>query len=111
MLTKMVTEKQSYEDALAKAQELGFAESDPSNDVDGIDAAYKVVILTQFAFGMNLNLENIETKGIRGLASEDIEMAQQLGYIIKLIGQSEMKEGSVSAEVGPVLVPKTRTME
>lgn len=110
MLTKMVTEKQSYEDALAKAQELGFAESDPSNDVDGIDAAYKVVILTQFAFGMNLNLENIETKGIRGLASEDIEMAQQLGYIIKLIGQSEMKEGSVSAEVGPVLVPKTHPL-
>ena len=106
MLTKMVTEKQSYEDALAQAQALGFAESDPSNDVDGIDAAYKVVILTQFAFGMNINLANIDTRGIRGLASEDIEMAQQLGYIIKLIGSSEMKAGSVSAEVGPVLVPK-----
>lgn len=105
MLTKMVSEKLTYETALEQAQELGFAESDPTNDVDGIDAAYKMVILTQFAFGMTLPLSDIETKGIRGLALEDIEMAHQLGYTIKLIGSSSMLEESVTAEVGPVLVP------
>lgn len=110
MLTKMVSEKLTYETALEQAQKLGFAESDPTNDVDGIDAAYKMVILTQFAFGMTLHLSDIETKGIRGLALEDIEMAQQLGYTIKLIGSSSMLEESVTAEVGPVLVPSNHPL-
>ncbi|MFC0233190.1 homoserine dehydrogenase [Vagococcus entomophilus] len=110
MLTKMVSEKLTYETALEQAQQLGFAESDPTNDVDGIDAAYKMVILTQFAFGMTLHLSDIETKGIRGLALEDIEMAHQLGYTIKLIGSSSMLEESVTAEVGPVLVPSNHPL-
>ena len=56
MMTKMVEEGWTYEDALAEAQRLGYAESDPTNDVEGIDAAYKMVILSQFAFGMNIHL-------------------------------------------------------
>lgn len=106
MLTKMVTEQKSYEEVLAQAQALGFAESDPTNDVEGIDAAYKMVILSQFAFGMNLSLKDIETVGIKGIAAEDVEMAQQLGYVIKLVGSSEMVQESVHAEVGPMLVAR-----
>lgn len=105
MLTKMANEGWSYEQALDEAQALGFAESDPTNDVDGIDAAYKVAILTQFAFGMSIDLDDIDKKGIRGMSSDDIQMAQQLGYIVKLLGSSKKTNGSVAAEVGPVLVP------
>ncbi|EKZ7092423.1 homoserine dehydrogenase, partial [Listeria monocytogenes] len=89
MLTKMTTEKKSYEEVLAEAQALGFAESDPTNDVDGIDAARKMVIMTRLAFGMNVNLDNVETNGIRGISPEDIEVAYQLGYKIKLVGTAE----------------------
>ncbi|MEI5995508.1 homoserine dehydrogenase [Candidatus Enterococcus mansonii] len=106
MLTQMVSEKKSYEQALKEAQELGFAESDPTNDVDGIDAAYKMVILSQFAFGMNITLDQVDTRGIRGLSLDDVEMAAQLGYEIKLIGSSENTKGSIAVEVGPMLVAK-----
>lgn len=106
MLTQMVSEKKSYEQALKEAQELGFAESDPTNDVDGIDAAYKMVLLSQFAFGMNVELDQVDTRGIRGLSLDDVEMAAQLGYEIKLIGSSENNNGSVAVEVGPMLVAK-----
>jgi len=65
MMTKMVEEGWSYDDALAEAQRLGFAESDPTNDVDGIDAAYKMVILSQFAFGMKVAFDDVAHKGTR----------------------------------------------
>ncbi|MGC6767822.1 homoserine dehydrogenase [Enterococcus sp. LJL128] len=104
MLTKMVSEKKTYDAALKEAQELGFAESDPTNDVDGIDAAYKMVILSQFAFGMNISLDQIDTRGIRGISSDDVAMASHLGYEIKLIGSSEKSNGGIAAEVAPMLV-------
>lgn len=110
MLTKMTNEHQSYEEALKEAQELGFAESDPTNDVDGIDAARKMVILTRLAFGMNVELDQIETKGIRNLKSIDIETAKKLGYRIKLIGTAEENNGGVSVSVGPILVPETHPL-
>ncbi|MBE9388893.1 homoserine dehydrogenase [Vagococcus salmoninarum] len=110
MLSKMATEGSTYEEALAEAQSLGFAESDPTNDVDGIDAAYKVAILSQFAFGMSLEVGDIEQQGIRGIAQADIQMAQQLGYEVKLIGSAEKNQGSVSANVGPVLVAKSHPL-
>ncbi|MDH6365105.1 homoserine dehydrogenase [Enterococcus sp. PF1-24] len=106
MLTKMVSEGLSYETALAQAQALGFAESDPTNDVDGIDAAYKMVILSQFGFGMNINMNMVAIKGIRGLPLADVAMADKLGYEIKLIGSSEKQGDSIYAEVCPTLVPK-----
>lgn len=107
MLTQMVSEKKSYDQALKEAQELGFAESDPTNDVDGIDAAYKMVILSQFAFGMNITLNQVDIRGIRGLSLDDVEMANHLGYEIKLIGSSEKQKESISVEVGPMLVAKS----
>ena len=110
MLTKMTNEHQSYEEALKEAQELGFAESDPTNDVDGIDAARKMVILTRLAFGMNVELDQIETKGIRNLKSIDIETAKKLGYRIKLIGTAEENNGGVSVSVGPILVPEAHPL-
>ena len=105
ILSKMTSEGKTYEEALKEAQELGFAESDPTNDVDGIDAARKMVILTRLAFGMNVELEQIETKGIRDLQQEDIQMAGKLGYKIKLIGSAIQIGKNISVDVGPVLVP------
>ena len=105
MLTKMVQAHRTYDETLKEAQELGFAESDPTNDVDGIDAAYKMVILSKFAFGMSITMDQVKIKGIRGLAAEDVSIADQLGYTVKLIGSTIKNDDTISVEVGPVLVP------
>ena len=110
MMTKMVEEGWSYEDALAKAQELGYAESDPTNDVDGIDAAYKMVILSQFAFGMNVQFDQVGHKGIRNITPEDVAVAQSLGYVIKLVGSIEETPSGLSAEVTPTILPKAHPL-
>ena len=106
MMTKMVEEGWSYEDALAKAQELGYAESDPTNDVDGIDAAYKMVILSQFAFGMNVQFDQVGHKGISQITPQDVSVAQSLGYVIKLVGSIVETESGIAAEVTPTFLPK-----
>lgn len=106
MMTKMVEEGWSYEDALARAQELGYAESDPTNDVDGIDAAYKAVILSQFGFGMTIKFEDVSHKGIRDITPEDVSVAQRLGYIIKLVATIEETPSGIAAEVSPTFLPK-----
>src|SRR5699024_10926246 len=93
MLTKMQEESYSYEEALRLAQELGFAESDPTGDVEGLDAARKMVILTKLAFGQSIRLDELDTKGISNILLEDFELAQQLGYTIKLIGSAKVEEG------------------
>ena len=110
MMTQMVEEGWSYEDALAKAQELGYAESDPTNDVDGIDAAYKMVILSQFAFGMNVQFDQVGHKGIRNITPEDVAVAQSLGYVIKLVGSIEETPSGLSAEVTPTFLPKAHPL-
>ena len=110
MMTKMVEEGWSYEDALAKAQELGYAESDPTNDVDGIDAAYKMVILSQCAFGMNVQFDQVGHKGIRNITPEDVAVAQSLGYVIKLVGSIEETPSGLSAEVTPTFLPKAHPL-
>ncbi|WP_239255136.1 homoserine dehydrogenase [Listeria ilorinensis] len=110
MLTKMTTEKKSYDEVLKEAQELGFAEADPTSDVDGIDAARKMVILTRLAFGMNVKLEDVETVGIRGISPQDIAIAYQLGYKIKLVGRAEENNGTVNVNVGPVLLPRAHPL-
>ena len=110
MMTKMVEEGWSYEDALAKAEELGYAESDPTNDVDGIDAAYKMVILSQFAFGMNVQFDQVGHKGIRNITPEDVAVAQSLGYVIKLVGSIEETPSGLSAEVTPTFLPKAHPL-
>ncbi|WEV45698.1 homoserine dehydrogenase [Streptococcaceae bacterium ESL0687] len=110
MMTKMVDQGWSYDKALEIAQELGFAESDPTNDVDGIDAAYKLVILSQFAFGMTIDIDQISKAGIRNISPEDVATASKLGYVIKLLGTLEEVESGLFAEVSPVFLPKNHTL-
>lgn len=110
MLTKMVENKMDYSAALDEAQALGFAESDPTNDVDGIDAAYKMIILGAFAFGMTITLDDLKIQGIRDLALEDVFSAQSLGYEVKLIGEVKKETEGISASVGPVLIPRTHPL-
>ena len=110
MMTKMVEEGWSYDDALAEAQRLGFAESDPTNDVDGIDAAYKMVILSQFAFGMKVAFDDVAHKGIRNITPEDVTVAQELGYVVKLVGSIEETPSGIVAEVTPTFLPKAHPL-
>lgn len=110
MLTKMTSEGLTYNDALQQAQALGFAESDPTNDVDGIDAARKMVILTRLSFGMNVSLDDVSATGIRNLTVDEIKLADQLGYTIKLLGISEETNGAVDVCVTPTLLPKTHPL-
>ncbi|WP_461244396.1 homoserine dehydrogenase [Secundilactobacillus muriivasis] len=105
ILTQMQRKNWSYDQALKKAQELGFAESDPTNDVAGIDAAYKMVILSQFSYGTHLKLDDMSVEGIQTISLKDVEQADAFGYTIKLLGISRRINGGVFAEVGPVLVP------
>lgn len=110
MLTKMLEEGWSYEAALSEAQQLGFAESDPTNDVDGIDAAYKMTILSQFAFGMTVKFEDVVHQGIRKITPEDVTVAQQLGYVVKLVGSIEETKSGLAAEVTPTFLPKSHPL-
>ncbi|QDK71264.1 homoserine dehydrogenase [Lactococcus protaetiae] len=110
MMSKMVEEAWSYDEALQVAQELGYAESDPTNDVDGIDAGYKLAILSEFAFGMSLSASEVQHSGIREIDKSDVEIAQQLGYVIKLVGEIVEVESGIFAEVSPTFIPKTHPL-
>ncbi|MDR0691390.1 MAG: homoserine dehydrogenase [Streptococcaceae bacterium] len=110
MLTQMSQEGKTYDEALTSAQELGFAEADPTNDVDGIDAAYKMVILTAFAYGMKISLDSVEKQGIRALQSQDVKNANLLGYVFKLIGCSRKQKAGVDVSVAPALVSKSHLL-
>ncbi|MDR1606006.1 MAG: homoserine dehydrogenase [Streptococcaceae bacterium] len=106
MMTKMVDEGWTYDQALAEASRLGYAESDPTNDVDGIDAAYKMVLLSQFAFGMTIDFEKVRHEGIRKITPEDVKLAQKLGFVIKLVGEIVERESGIYAEVVPTFLPQ-----
>ena len=110
MMTKMVDEGWTYEAALAEAQALGYAESDPTNDVEGIDAAYKAVILSQFGFGMTIDFDQVAHQGISSITPDDVSVAQQLGYVIKLVGSVEETESGIFAEVSPTFLPKSHPL-
>ncbi|CAD7359922.1 MULTISPECIES: homoserine dehydrogenase [Staphylococcus] len=104
ILTKMTEEGTPYEDALKEAQDLGFAEADPTDDVEGIDAARKVVITSYLSFNQVINLKDVETEGISGVTTHDIDAAKALGYKIKLIGKGAYVSGKVEASVKPTLI-------
>lgn len=105
ILTKMSNEGTTYSDAIDQAKALGFAEADPSSDVEGFDAARKMVILSSLAFSMNIELSDVYTEGITKISQEDIEYAKQLGYTIKLLGLATRTNGEVEVSVQPTLVP------
>ncbi|KLJ87921.1 homoserine dehydrogenase [Streptococcus agalactiae] len=104
MLTKMFEEGWSYEQALKKAQELGYAESDSTNDVEGIDTAYKATILSQFGFGMPIDFDDVNYKGISSIRSEDVEVAQEMGFAIKLVADLRETPTGISVDVSPTLI-------
>ncbi|MBQ3118421.1 MAG: homoserine dehydrogenase [Clostridia bacterium] len=107
ILTKMFAEGTSFESALAEAQELGYAERNPSADVDGHDACRKTAILSSLATGTFVDYNDIPTEGIRNISTTDVLFADKLGYVIKLIGAAEIDEaGKISAIVAPRLVSK-----
>ncbi|PEI92901.1 homoserine dehydrogenase [Bacillus pseudomycoides] len=105
ILTKMSQNGWSYEQALQEAQKLGFAESDPSADVDGLDAARKVVILANLGFSMNVSLDDVHVRGIRNVEKEDLEMAEKLGFTMKLVGKAEKQGSAINLSVAPTLLP------
>lgn len=106
ILTQMSENELTYNEALQQAQELGLAETDPTNDVSGKDAGYKMAILTQFAFGVTVPLENIFVAGITQITKADILRAQKWGYVIKLIGQARSVDDKLSVSVEPMFVRK-----
>lgn len=107
ILTKMFSEGASFESALSEAQNLGYAERNPSADVDGHDACRKTAILTSLATGKFIDYKDIPTEGISGISTTDVLFAEKIGYVIKLIGASKIAEdGKVTAIVAPRLVSK-----
>lgn len=106
ILTKMAEEGSELDEALALAQEKGYAEADPTADVDGYDAQYKLAILGSIGFHQTLSPSKVYREGIRLIAKRDMEFADLLGYRIKLLGIVESLESGVSARVHPTLIPK-----
>lgn len=105
ILTQMSENGLEYEQAVKQAQELGFAEADPSSDVNGDDAAYKIAILSTIAFRQRINLKDIPKEGITKISREDINYAKELGYSIKLLASSVRKNNEIELRVHPAFVP------
>ena len=110
ILSKMTREQTSFEDALAEAQRLGFAEADSTDDVEGIDAARKVVITSYLSFNQVIKLNDVKVKGISKTTLSDINVADKLGYKIKLIGKSTYHHREVNASVEPTLIHKSHQL-
>ncbi|ACX63834.1 homoserine dehydrogenase [Paenibacillus sp. FSL H8-0457] len=106
ILTKMSQEGASYEDVLAEAQELGYAEADPTSDVEGLDAARKMAILGTLGFRTNVELQDVSVKGISQVTKDDIAYAKRLGYEMKLLGIAERQDDEFSISVQPTMVRK-----
>jgi homoserine dehydrogenase len=106
ILTQMQEEHRSFDDVLAEAQAKGYAETDPTFDIDGFDTAHKLALLTSLAFGTRVALSEIDVEGIRTITQADIEAADDLGYRIKLLGVALMTESGIEQRVHPAMVPK-----
>ncbi len=105
ILTEMRDKGRSFEDVLKEAQALGYAEADPTFDVEGIDAAHKLTILGSIAFGIPLNFEKTYTEGISTISTDDVEYAKELGYEIKHLGIARKVDAGIEMRVHPTLVP------
>lgn len=111
ILTKMDVDKSSYDDVLKEAQKLGYAEADPTSDVEGFDAAYKLATLATISFNKRIKIEEVYREGISKVRAEDIEYANELGYKIKLIAHAEMlDEENADVRVHPMFVSKNTTL-
>lgn len=110
ILSSMQQEGKSFEEALAEAQALGYAEADPTFDVEGIDAAHKLTILSAIAFGVPLSFDKVYTEGISRVTIDDIRQAEALGYVIKHLGITRRTEEGLELRVHPTLIPKQRLL-
>ena len=111
ILTKMIRENMAFDDALVLAQQLGYAERNPSADVDGHDACRKICILASLCFGKHVYPEQVRTEGITKITLSDVEYANLAGYVIKLIGHSKLlDDGKITANVYPALVPASNQL-
>lgn len=108
ILTEMKENNLAFEVALKQAQELGFAEADPTFDIEGVDAAHKITILASIAFGIPVNFNAAHIEGISNLAQKDIIYAEELGYRIKLLGITKCNNDLVELRVHPTLIPEKR---
>lgn len=105
VLSRMTDEGLDLPEALADAQRLGYAEADPSADVDGLDAAAKCAILASIAFNARVTIDDVHREGIRAIDADAIATATRMGYVIKLLAIAELDDGRISARVHPALIP------
>jgi homoserine dehydrogenase len=105
ILTRMAQQNQDFATALAEAQSRGYAEADPTDDVDGFDAAYKLTILASIAFQSRVELSQVYHEGIRKIGHEDIAYARELGYVIKLVAIAKEENGELELRVHPAMLP------
>jgi homoserine dehydrogenase len=110
ILTSMSKEGRDFDEALRQAQSLGYAEADPTNDVEGIDAAYKLSILSSLAFRTTVTPDNVYREGITKLSAKDFRYAREMGYAIKLLAVAKKVSGQVQVRVHPVLLPETEPL-
>ena len=108
MLDKMINEGIEYDVILKEAQELGYAETDPTFDVGGFDAAHKLLILASIAYGIDAKPEDIVIEGIENISNEDIEFAKEFDYAVKLLGIAKTRDNKVELRVHPVLIPNSQ---
>src|SRR5436305_4049175 len=101
----MSEQGRTFEDALAEAQRLGYAEADPTADVEGFDAAAKCAILASIAFDTRVTDANVYREGIAHITAQDIADAARLGYVVKLLAIAELDDGDVSVRVHPAMIP------
>ncbi|MBQ6855915.1 MAG: homoserine dehydrogenase, partial [Lachnospiraceae bacterium] len=105
ILTKMAEEGMGYEEALAMATELGYAETDPTADVEGYDAGRKMAIIASLAYSSNVVFSDVYTEGITKITAEDMYYAKEFGYVIKLVGIAKTVDGQLEVRVHPMLIP------
>ena len=108
ILSEMREKGSSFGDALVRAQKLGYAEADPTFDIEGIDAAHKLTIMAAIAFGIPMQFDKVYTEGISNLTKEDIRYAEELGYRIKLLGITRRTDQGIELRVHPTLIPAKR---
>jgi len=108
ILTEMRDKGAAFDDVLKEAQRLGYAEADPTFDIEGIDAAHKLTILSAIAFGIPMQFDSAYTEGISKLTREDVQYAEELGYRIKLLGIARRAENGIELRVHPTLIPERR---
>ena len=108
ILSEMKDNDLSFDTALKQAQDLGFAEADPTFDIEGVDAAHKITIMASIAFGIPINFDAVFIEGINGLDQKDILYAEELGYRIKLLALAKLEERGVEVRVHPTLIPESR---